>query len=193
MDEMKETRRELIDRTALRLFAERGFAEVSVRDIAAECGIGESGLYRHMASKEELAIRVFREAYLGFAQEMVEAAPAEGGLHGALEAFVDVVLAGFDRDPVLMRFLLLRQHDTLAQAITLEDMTPLTVVRACIVGAMDDGEIPVTDPDMSTAIVMGAVLQPMTFMLYGRISAPATSHREEILSGASRAIGLKVT
>jgi AcrR family transcriptional regulator len=190
---MKETRRELIDRTALRLFAERGYAEVSVRDIAQECGIGESGLYRHMASKEELAIRVFREAYLGFAQEMVEAAPCDGGLRAALDAFIEVVLKGFDKDPILMRFLLLRQHDTLAQAITLEDMTPLTVVRACIVGAMNEKEIPHMDPDVATAMVMGAVLQPMTFMLYGRISAPAISHKNDIFLGASRTLGLQTS
>lgn len=188
---MPETRREMIDRTALKLFAEKGIAEVSVRDIAQACGIGESGLYRHMKSKEELAVRVFREAYLAFAEEMAEATPKTGGLAAALEAFIDVVLKGFDRDPVLMRFLLLRQHDTLAYAITLEDTTPLTLVRACIEGAVETGEIPKIDPDMGTAIAMGAVLQPMTFMLYGRIPAPAISHRKEIYRGASQALGLK--
>jgi len=187
---MAETRRELIDRTALRLFAERGIAEVSVRDIAQACNIGESGLYRHMASKEELACRVFREAYLDFALEMIEATPQTGGIKAALRAFIEVVLTAFDRDPILMRFLLLRQHDTLARSITLEDMTPLTVLRACIEGAVEEGEVPSIDPDMGTALVMGAVLQPMTFMLYGRISAPAISHANDILAGACRVLDL---
>lgn len=190
MTKASDARRDLIERTALRLFAERGYAEVSVRDIAQACGIGESALYRHMSSKEELAVRVFREAYIGFGQEMLEAAAGATGLEAKLSAYLSVMLEGFDRDPVMMRFLLISQHDTLSKAISPEDVTPVTIVYTAIATAAASGEITTSDPALSTALVMGAALQPMTFMFYGRVSSPAISHHCNILEGLTRLLDL---
>lgn len=190
MTKASDARRELIETTALRLFAERGYSEVSVRDIAQACGIGESALYRHMTSKEDLAIRVFRRSYLGFAQEMLSAVDKDALISLKLSRYLRVMLSGFDRDPVLMRFLLIRQHDVLASAVTPEDVTPLTVVRDALVQADARGEIEIPDPDMTTALVMGAALQPMTFLFYGRLPAPALSHHPRILDGLTRLLAL---
>lgn len=190
MSKSSETRRKMIEKAALRLFADRGYAEVSVRDIAQACGIGESALYRHMTSKEELAIRVFREAYLGFAVQMQEAAGSDAALEDALSAYLRVMLEGFDADPVLMRFLLINQHDTLAKAITREDVTPVSIIHAALERAAGGGEVALDDIAMSTALVMGAALHPMTFMLYGRLATPATSHHAAILRGLTRLLDL---
>lgn len=43
---------------AARLFRERGYAETSLRDIAAACGIKSASLYYHFASKEEIVVAV---------------------------------------------------------------------------------------------------------------------------------------
>ncbi len=190
MAKSSETRRKLIDDTALRLFAEHGYAEVSVRDISQACGIGDSALYRHMTSKEELAIRVFREAYLEFGARMLAAAPSDTPLRTKLSAYLRVMLEGFDQDPVLMRFLLISQHDTLAKAITPEDVTPVLIIHQALSRAASMGEVDLPDVEMATALVMGAALQPMTFMLYQRLPAPAISHHDAILEGLTRLLAL---
>jgi AcrR family transcriptional regulator len=190
MTKSSDTRRILIETTALKLFAERGYAEVSVRDIAQACGIGESALYRHMTSKEELAARVFREAYLGFAEDMRGAVSESEDLATKLLAYLQIMLEGFETDPTLMRFLLIRQHDTLSKAITTEDTTPLTLVRDALLHASRRAEIDLPDPDLATAQVMGAALQPVTFMFHGRLPAPATAHLSGILEGLKRLLGL---
>jgi len=51
---MKAERRQQLVRAASRLFAERGFRNVSMEDLAAEAGVSGPAVYRHFASKESL-------------------------------------------------------------------------------------------------------------------------------------------
>src|SRR5947208_15900135 len=49
-----EQTRELIARTALRLFRERGYEATTMRAIAAEAGVSVGNAYYYFSSKEEL-------------------------------------------------------------------------------------------------------------------------------------------
>lgn len=57
-----ELTRERIIAQAAPLFNQRGFAGCSMQDIMDATGLEKGGLYRHFASKEELAVEVFRYA-----------------------------------------------------------------------------------------------------------------------------------
>lgn len=48
------TTRERIVSTALRLFAEKGFAAVGIREIASEVGLSSATLYHYMGSKDDM-------------------------------------------------------------------------------------------------------------------------------------------
>lgn len=50
----RENRKELIIREALKLFSERGFAAVSMRDLAEAAGISVSTIYHYYESKQAL-------------------------------------------------------------------------------------------------------------------------------------------
>jgi len=181
-------RRTRIEEEALRLFAERGIAAVSTRDIAQAVGIGESGLYRHMQSKEELALRVFGQAYRQLAGKIRTAlAPHAGDVHGQVTALVETIYAAFDADPVLLRFLVLRQHDTMA-ALDLGADNPVAMVAEVVDAACARGDIVGLSPEVALAILMGIVLQPMTNSLYGRLSAPVSAHTTAITAAVARAL-----
>ena len=59
--QQKEERREQILDAALRVFAEKGFAGASIRDIAKEVGVTEGLLYHYFESKEQLLNACWRE------------------------------------------------------------------------------------------------------------------------------------
>lgn len=75
---------------ALELFAERGFARVSMRELAAHLGICAGSLYHHFKSKESLLFELIEEVY----DDLLEAALATGGgnahdrLQGLLRAHI---------------------------------------------------------------------------------------------------------
>jgi AcrR family transcriptional regulator len=58
-----DTKLESILRTAARIFAEKGYHQASIRDIARETGVSLSGLYYYFASKEELLFLIQAHAF----------------------------------------------------------------------------------------------------------------------------------
>ena len=70
-----QTTREKIVDTSLRLFADEGYAEVSIETILRQCGISRGALYHHYASKEAIFVAVLEAAEL----RVVEAAHCAAG------------------------------------------------------------------------------------------------------------------
>ncbi|MDF3414201.1 TetR/AcrR family transcriptional regulator [Sulfitobacter sp. M57] len=74
-----------IRQTALRLFAQRGYAAVSMRMIAAEVGVQAGALYNYTPDKQSLLVDLMR----GHLEALLAAAvPAKGDPLAQLEQFV---------------------------------------------------------------------------------------------------------
>ena len=67
-----ETRLETLRGKALVLFAERGFAQVGMRELALHLGMAAGSLYHHFESKEQLLFELIEELY----EELLGAPPA---------------------------------------------------------------------------------------------------------------------
>jgi AcrR family transcriptional regulator len=71
--------RKLILDTAARLFRDEGYAAVSLRVLAARCGMKAGSLYYHFASKDEIVAEVLRigveRVYTEFTREVLACAP----------------------------------------------------------------------------------------------------------------------
>ena len=170
----KEQTKELIARTALRLFVDQGIDGTTIRDIAAAAGIAEGTLYRHYAGKDALAWELFSSNYSAFALELDRTQAGHLGLRNKLDAMVGQFCAFFDRNPVLFSYLLLAQHGQL-QKITPEMPNPVEVVREVLAAGMDRGEIPAGDADVAAAMVLGKVLQVATVKIYRRLTPGLTT------------------
>ena len=161
--------KELIARTALHLFVEKGITETTIRDIASAAGIAEGTLYRHYESKDQLAWELFSSNYLAFARELDRLQEDYDNLRDKLTAMIRQFCTFFDRDPVLFSYLLLAQHAQLKK-VTPEMQTAVTVLQKVIAQGMAKGEVPEMEVELAAAMVLGVVLEVATFKAYNRIT-----------------------
>lgn len=84
--------RDLIIAAAARLYADRGYEGVSMRNVAAEVGVGPANLYHHFKDKDalirETLIRVFGARAEAMLAELPQKASAEEKLRWLVEWFV---------------------------------------------------------------------------------------------------------
>ncbi|MGH2885221.1 MAG: mycofactocin system transcriptional regulator, partial [Solirubrobacteraceae bacterium] len=81
------TSRAAVSRTALEMFAERGFEETTVDDIAAALGVSRRTLFRYFASKSDMAWGDF-DWVLARLRRCLDATDPDEPLHEALRAAV---------------------------------------------------------------------------------------------------------
>ncbi len=186
---MRDGRRtkERIARTALSLFVEKGITETTVRDIAGAAGLAEGTLYRHYAGKEDLAWDLFSTHYTAFARELEQVQAKHQALRAKLQAMIRQFCAFFDEDPVLFSYLLLAQHAQLKK-VTPEMPSPVAVLRDVLAAGIEAREVPQTDPEVATALVLGVVLQVAVFKVYGRIPESLASLADPLVAACWRVL-----
>jgi len=182
-----ENTRERIEEAATRLFVLKGITETSVRDITRAVGISEGAMYRHFESKDDLVWQTFEQNYVAFARELEALAAREPGARNKIAAMIRGFCRAHDANPTLFNFLVFVQHGQLAK-LDADAPTPVTVMRTVVLRAIEQGEIPAQDPDLATALVLGAVLQPATFAAYGRIALTLAPISERLVAAAWAAV-----
>lgn len=179
--------KERVAKTALRLFVEKGITETTIRDIAQAAGIAEGTLYRHYASKEDLAWDLFSTNFTTFALALDRLQEKHPTLRAKLEAMIRHFCTFFDKDPILFSYLLLAQHGQLKK-VTPDMPHPMVVLRSAIAGGMERGEVPKADPDVAAAMVLGVVLQVAVSKIYGRITQSLASLAETLVAACWRVL-----
>ena len=112
----KQTRRELLE-AARSLFAQNGFAEVSMDQIAAHVGVSRGPLYHYFTDKRDLFRAVYEETEADLARNVISSVRAHSVAAGpdawqevraGCQAFLDASL-----DPGVQRILLLEAPSVL--------------------------------------------------------------------------------
>ena len=83
----REARRNAVETTALRLFAARGYAAVTVEDICHEAGVSPASFYRYFRAKDDVLFAYEADA-LDALREAIAVHEDDRSIH---EIFVDVV------------------------------------------------------------------------------------------------------
>ncbi|MEU9992490.1 helix-turn-helix domain-containing protein [Streptomyces sp. NPDC048045] len=133
------TRQKIAD-TALRLFLERGYDAVGIREVAAEADVAVTTLFSHFASKEALVFEQDEDFEQRLTQAVTGRAPHEPlipALHHEIQALVRHCTADnaapirrmINESPALRKYeesMRLRHAQTLATAITDDPGLPQT-------------------------------------------------------------------
>lgn len=91
MGDKAERTKERIRKEAYRLFAEKGFKEVTMTDICEKTGLSRGGLYRYYAGTEEIFSEILSEEYV-IAERMEGQESARVILEDMLETIQDEIM-----------------------------------------------------------------------------------------------------
>ena len=155
----KEQTRALLVDAALRVFAEHGYEEATVEDIAAAAGYSKGAYYFHFTSKEDIFLELL-EQWTGEQTERLrafeKATPAAAALLETLEGF----LSYGERESLWPRLLLefwaqARRHDAVRRELALayagwRRLLAQTFRRATGSGLLS----PQLDPDAAARLVL---------------------------------------
>lgn len=158
--EKKRTKERILE-IAIDLFSQRGYSDVSIREITREVGIKESSLYNHFKNKDEIITTIL---YL-FREEFSKTIPSTQVLDEVLTNLSpdQFLKRGFERfkehidNPInekLWRILYVEQYrNTLARDIFLNDIIKRTLefLEVVFEKLMDQGKIKSMKPSLLAA------------------------------------------
>lgn len=179
--------RQRIEAAALALFAAKGVDATTTRDIAGRVGISDGAIYRHFPSKDALVRALFLGSYADLAERLEAILAAAGRLDARIAAMVDLFCAAFDADRDRFTFVLLSQHRALP-AVDGDAPNPVAVIQRMFADGVAEGACRREDPALLAAIALGIVLQPATFVLYGRLPAPMAPLRDRLVDAVRKAV-----
>lgn len=146
---------------AVRLFAERGYDQLSMRDLAAAAGCSPANLYHHFGSKYELFFTIIEEAMLLHLAGLEDALRAHGDpvdqLQHVLESHLRLHLERPEVRLLNHDFYPLRGEERgrfAAQRDRYEHG-----VRAIVARARDEGRLRVEDPKLAVMVALAGATE----------------------------------
>jgi len=163
---------------ALRLFVRDGLCETSIRDIARATGYTNPALFKHFASKQQLAVHLFEQCYLNLFQAIERVVSEERSYAAKQRAVIATYLDLLDAD----RDALLYVQDNLRH---FWPMMPASVRRSSIAGQVqamlllgrDEGAVTGAVPIEFLVLGWLGVLQQFArAWFFGGFAGPARRH-----------------
>ncbi|MER7671460.1 ScbR family autoregulator-binding transcription factor [Kitasatospora sp. NPDC096128] len=170
--ERAERTREQILHCAARIFAERGYQQTSIKDVADEVAMTKGAVYFHFPNKQALAIAVVDELYSRWPVTL-EAVRGKGlsPLDTAIEMFNAASVAFLD-DPIMQAGTRLQnERGAVDVELPLPYVDWTNLIATLMHEARDQGQLaPHMDPDVAARVAVAAFFgaQHISHNLHGR-------------------------
>ena len=152
-------RAELLD-TALRLFAEKGFASTTIGDIATASGTAHGLVYHYFRSKDELLVAVLeRNSFLPALRQLLTVAPDQPATE-----VLPRIAAGFSAmiaaRPDVMSVVLRESQTNPQVAGAMQELVGegLDLLTAYLAGRIEAGELRPHDPSVTARALFQAIV-----------------------------------
>jgi AcrR family transcriptional regulator len=184
-DERSQATRDALVSAGRTLFAERGYGEVSVTELAERAGVTTGALYHQFDSKAGLFEAVYAQVALGVSAQIVKArdAAAEPSLIADCQIYLDACV-----DPAFHRIVLVDGPAVIGSRQVLD--TAQFMVEGSLTAARDRGEI--ADPPIEPlARMLAAAMKEAGVMIAtaedpDRARAGASDGVERLIGGLLR-------
>jgi AcrR family transcriptional regulator len=183
-------KREIL-RAALKLFSEGGLAATSIRDIAEKSGYTNPALYKHFASKEELALHLFEVCHQRVWRKCATAIASKRDFGGKVDAYVHQWLKFMDEYPDAMAFLSdsarilwpkasaqVRKQTMISLAYSLVAEAPQTRGSSCAM-----------NPHLAAASLQGTLAELARMIQVGVVKGPAMRWKADFVALFKRIVG----
>lgn len=165
-----ETFRQQIMASAERLFASRGYQEVSLRAIAAEVGCSPMTLYRYFDDKEHLFNTIRSQAFSRFAAAQEAAASGHPELMSRVRALGRAYSDFADEEPNAFRLMFELQQSPDANAeLKAASERAFRSIRKETAAAIDAGEL-TGDPDTMAHLFWTSLHGIVTLDMAGKLT-----------------------
>ncbi len=183
------TKREGMNRAAIRLFATHGLVGTTVKDIARESDATEGALYRHYTSKEDMAWQLYRREAGVCIDQLSEVRADDGGpLLARMSRAVRFIYGYYRRNPESLTFVLLARPSFPGKHLADEGVDPDRLIGSFLKGLARRGEIARGTSALQLAMVRGGVLQPLLMHWYGVLGSEPLRLSKQVAAAVVRVL-----
>jgi len=169
-DRQADRRRQILT-AAVKVFAEKGFHEARVGDIAEEAGIAYGLVYHYFASKEALLETIFRTTWAEMLARVEEVEAAGVPAAEAVRQVTALLLRTWRRDPDLVRVLVreVTRNQHVQQEI--EEITAaMETLERIVRRGQESGEFRQDlDPRLAAVVFYGALEEVLSSWVLGQL------------------------
>jgi len=169
-------------RAAMKLFSERGLTATTIRDIAKESGYTNPALYKHFASKEELALHLFETSHRRLWTRSHAAIASATDFGSKLENYIGEVLSLIDDHPEAIAFLSENARVLWPKAgPAVRRQTMIALARSLMSAAPRARKGSGVHPDIAAASLQGTLAELARMIQVGVVGGPAMSWKPELV------------
>lgn len=154
-------RRQMILDAAAELFAEKGFHQTTVRDIATAAGMADGTIYNYFDNKHAILIALFEQLRTAVSDDVQWQDLPPGDVDGWLQRLIEHPLRVFGEDQqALFRIVLseMMVDDTLRTLYQTEILQPtLALAEPVLQRWVDNGDIKPIDVPLTVRIISGSL------------------------------------
>jgi TetR/AcrR family transcriptional regulator, repressor of fatR-cypB operon len=181
-DEDPPAKRQIL-RAAMKLFSERGLAATSIRDIAKVSGYTNPALYKHFASKEELALHLFETCHRSMWARCNSAVVSAKGFDNKLERYVGQWLELVDEHPEVVAFLSDSARVLWPKASpSVRRHTMIGLARSLMAEAKPRRGTSALNADVAAASLQGTLAELTRMLQVGVVAGPAVRWKDELVT-----------
>jgi AcrR family transcriptional regulator len=145
---------------ARHLFADKGYAQTTFKDVGKEVGISHAAMYTYFTSKKDLYLATFAQTQALLVPHFIAAFTQGTTLMERVRFALLAVAIEHDKDPSITGFLTavpieMRRHEELFEALTVNDNPVMNVLESIVEDAKAKGEIVL---DISASDLIGVLL-----------------------------------